>query len=119
MRCRAVTLTWNGRPFDGNRFAADLKAGDLATQISMLGRPGRDKSLEIGLVDPAGRRAGGYYVMTGLDANQELARVLPIDNSGRIVIGPHPTRAHRMKNSRPNFSRCNSKLRVRLERRPR
>jgi hypothetical protein len=77
-------------------FAADLKAGELATQISMMGRAGRDKSLEIGLVDPAGKRAGGYYVMTGLDANQELARVLPIDNSGRHVIrvttkGPETT----------------------------
>jgi hypothetical protein len=77
-------------------FAADLKAGDLATQISMLGRPGRDKSLEIGLVDPAGKRAGSHYVMTGLDANQEQARVLPIDTSGRHVIkittkGPETT----------------------------
>jgi hypothetical protein len=77
-------------------FAADLKAGELATQITMMGRAGRDKSLEIGLVDPAGKRAGGYYVMTGLDANQELARVLPIDNSGRHVIrvttkGPETT----------------------------
>ena len=77
-------------------FAADLKAGDLATQISMLGRPGRDKSLEIGLVDPAGKRAGSHYIMTGLDANQEQARVLPIDTSGRHVIkittkGPETT----------------------------
>jgi hypothetical protein len=77
-------------------FAADLKAGELSTQITMMGRAGRDKSLEIGLVDPAGKRAGGYYVMTGLDANQELARVLPIDNSGRHVIrvttkGPETT----------------------------
>jgi hypothetical protein len=77
-------------------FAADLKAGELATQISMMGRAGRDKSLEIGLVDPAGKRAGDYYVMTGLDANQELARVLPIDNSGKHVIrvttkGPETT----------------------------
>ena len=77
-------------------FAADLKAGDLASQISMLGRPGRDKSLEIGLVDPAGKRSGSYYVMTGLDGNQELARVLPVDTSGRHVIkittkGPETT----------------------------
>ena len=77
-------------------FSADLKAGDLATQISMLGRPGRDKSLEIGLVDPAGKRAGSHYIMTGLDANQEQARVLPIDTSGRHVIkittkGPETT----------------------------
>src|SRR5258708_16301409 len=56
-------------------FAADLKAGDLATQISMLGRPGRAKSLEIGLVDPPARPAPRYYVMTHLAANHELAPV--------------------------------------------
>src|SRR5262249_10441958 len=55
--------------------AVDLKAGDLATQISFMGRPGRDKSLELVLVDPSGRRAGGHYVMNGLGANGEQARV--------------------------------------------
>jgi len=77
-------------------FAADLKAGDLATQISFMGRPGRDKSLEISLVDPTGKRAGGQYVMDGIDANQEQARVLPIDTTGRHVLrvitkGPETT----------------------------
>jgi hypothetical protein len=77
-------------------FAADLKAGDLATQISFMGRPGRDKSLEITLVDPSGRRGGSYYIMGSIDANQEQARVLPIDASGRHVIrvttkGPETT----------------------------
>jgi hypothetical protein len=77
-------------------FAADLKAGDLASQIEMMGRAGPDKSLEITLLDPAGKRAGGYYVLTSLDANQELARVLPIDASGSYVIkvttkGPETT----------------------------
>jgi hypothetical protein len=78
-------------------FAADLKAGDLATQISFMGRPGRDKSLEIALVDPAGKRAGGHYVMGSIDANQEQARVLPVDSTGRHVIrvttkGPETTK---------------------------
>jgi hypothetical protein len=77
-------------------FAADLKAGELATQISFIGRAGRDKSLEIVLVDPAGRRAGGHYVMGSVDANQEQARVLPVDATGRHVIrvtakGPETT----------------------------
>ena len=77
-------------------FAADLKAGELATQISFMGRPGRDKSLEIALVDPAGKRAGGHYIMGSIDANQEQARVLPIDSTGRYGIritakGPETT----------------------------
>jgi hypothetical protein len=77
-------------------FTVDLKAGELATQISFMGRPGRDKSLEIMLVDPAGRRAGGHYIMGSIDANQEQARVLPVDSTGRHVIrvvtkGPETT----------------------------
>jgi hypothetical protein len=77
-------------------FTADLKAGELATQIGFMGRPGRDKSLEIALVDPAGKRAGGHYIMGSIDANQEQARVLPIDSSGRYGIrvtakGPETT----------------------------
>jgi hypothetical protein len=57
---------------------SDLKAGDLASQISFMGRPGPGKELEIALIDPAGKRAGGYYITEGLDAKQEAARVLPI-----------------------------------------
>ena len=77
-------------------FVADLKAGELATQISFMGRPGADKFLELNLIDPAGKRAGGHYIMSGLDANQEQARVLPIDMSGRHVLkvttrGPETT----------------------------
>lgn len=67
-------------------FAADLKAGDLATQIAFMSRPGPDKSLEIALTDPAGKRAGSHYIMSSVDANQEQARVLPIDASGRYII---------------------------------
>ena len=47
---------------------------------------GLDKSLEIALTDPAGKRAGGHYIMGSVDANQEQARVLPIDASGRYII---------------------------------
>ena len=77
-------------------FAADLKAGDLATQISFMGRPGRDKSLEIALVDPSGKRVGSHYILGSLDVNQEQARVLPIDATGRHMIrvttkGPQTT----------------------------
>jgi hypothetical protein len=77
-------------------FAADLKAGELATQISFMGRPGRDKSLEITLVDPSGKRSGSHYVTGSIDANQEQVRVLPVDSTGRHVIrvttkGPETT----------------------------
>lgn len=77
-------------------FSIDLKTGELATQISFLGRPGRDKSLEFDLKDPKGKRISSYYVMSGLDANQEATRIFPIDSSGRYQIvlktkGPETT----------------------------
>jgi hypothetical protein len=77
-------------------FAADLKAGDLATQIAFMGRPGPDKSLEITLLDTSGRREGGYFIMGSVGANDEQARALPVDSSGRHVIritpkGPETT----------------------------
>ena len=77
-------------------FSIDLKAGDLATQISFLGRPGRDKSLEFDLKDPKGKRVSSYYIMEGLNANQEATRILPIDSSGQYQIvlktkGPETT----------------------------
>jgi len=77
-------------------FAIDLKAGELATQMSFLGRPGRDKSLELDLKDPKGKLLSYYNIMTGLDANQEAARVFPVDSSGRYLVvlktkGPETT----------------------------
>lgn len=77
-------------------FAADLKAGDLATQIAYMGRPGPDKYLELLLVDPTGKRAGGFFVMGSIGANEEQARALPIDASGRYILrvitkGPETT----------------------------
>lgn len=77
-------------------FLVDLKAGDLATQISLQGRPGRDKQLEFDLKDPKGKRVSSYYIMEGLNANQEATRIFPVDSSGQYQIvlktkGPETT----------------------------
>ena len=77
-------------------FAVDLKAGALATQMSFLGTPNRDKSLEFDLRDSKGRMLSYYTLMEGLGANEEGARVFPIDSSGRYLIvlktkGPETT----------------------------
>lgn len=74
----------------------DLKPGDLATQISIQGRPGRDKALAVDLKDPRGRVVGYFSVLTGLDANQEASRVFPADTSGKYLLivktrGPETT----------------------------
>jgi hypothetical protein len=77
-------------------FAVDLKPGNLATQMSFLGRATRDKFLELDLKDPKGKMVGYYSIMSGLDANQEATRVFPVDSSGRYVVvlkmkGPETT----------------------------
>jgi hypothetical protein len=77
-------------------FAVDLKPGDLATQMSFLGRASRDKFMEFDLKDPKGKLVGYYSIMSGLDANQEATRVFPVDSSGRYVFvlktkGPETT----------------------------
>jgi hypothetical protein len=77
-------------------FAVDLKAGQLVTQSSFLGRPGRDKYLEFNLKDPKGKLLSYYTIMSGLDANQEATRFFPVDSSGRYMIvvktkGPETT----------------------------
>ena len=79
-----------------NYFALDLKAGELVTQISFLGRADRDKMMEFDLKDPKGKMVGYYSIMSGLDANQEATRIFPIDSSGRYLIvlktkGPETT----------------------------
>src|SRR5258705_7083788 len=77
-------------------FAVDLKPGDLATQMSFLGRASRDKFMEFDLKDPKGKLVGYYSIVSGLDANQEATRVFPVDSSGRYSIvlklkGPETT----------------------------
>ncbi|MBV9970917.1 MAG: hypothetical protein JO228_13105 [Xanthobacteraceae bacterium] len=77
-------------------FAVDLKPGELATQSALLGRPGRDKSLEFDLKDPKGKLVSYYSIMNGLDANQEATKVFPVDSSGRYMVvlktkGPETT----------------------------
>jgi hypothetical protein len=77
-------------------FAVDLKAGQLVTQSSFLGRPDRDKYLEFNLKDPKGKLLSYYTIMSGLDANQEATRVFPVDSSGRYMVvvktkGPETT----------------------------
>jgi hypothetical protein len=77
-------------------FAVDLKAGELASQISFFGRPNVDKKLEFSLLNSKGREVASYYIMSGLDANQEAARVFPIDGRGSYILrvrlsGPETT----------------------------
>jgi hypothetical protein len=77
-------------------FGVDLKPGDLVSQIAFMGRPSKDKKLELALLNAQGREVGSYYVMGSMNANEEAARAIPVDSSGRYVlkarlVGPETT----------------------------
>ncbi len=77
-------------------FVVDLKAGELASQISFMGRPNRDKKLEFDPLNSSGRAVGSHFIMGTLDANGEQVRNLPVDAKGRYTIrlkltGPETT----------------------------
>ncbi len=76
-------------------FAVNLKAGELASQISIEGGA-QYKSLDFGLLDSGGRRIDAYYITAGANDNSEATRVFPIDSSGKYLVrlttrGPETT----------------------------
>jgi hypothetical protein len=76
-------------------FAVDLKAGQLASQISMRGGA-QYKTLDFNLLDGSGRRIDTYYITAGAGDNNEATRVFPIDASGKYLVrlttkGPETT----------------------------
>jgi hypothetical protein len=76
-------------------FAVDLKAGDLASQISMNGGA-QYKTLDFALLDGNGRKLDAYYITAGANDNGEATRVFPIDASGKYIVrldtkGPETT----------------------------
>jgi hypothetical protein len=76
-------------------FSVDLKAGELATQISIAGGA-QYKTLDFSLLDAGGRRINNYYITAGANDNNEATRVFPIDASGKYLVrlatkGPETT----------------------------
>jgi hypothetical protein len=69
-------------------FAADLKPGDLMTQISFAGRTNAPKMLEFGLLKADGRVGvnSNYSIMGESDAKTERSRAFPIDGTGRYIV---------------------------------
>lgn len=66
-------------------FAAELKAGVLASQIAYRGAPDSTKTLEFTLLTSAGREVGSYYIKS-VGENYEGVRAFRIDNSGAYTI---------------------------------
>lgn len=66
-------------------FAADLKAGVLASQIAYRGAPDSTKTLEFTLLSGSGREVGSYYIKS-VGENYEGVRAFRIDNSGTYTI---------------------------------
>jgi hypothetical protein len=77
------------------QYWVNLKAGELASQISIEGGA-QYKSLDFGLLDGSGRRIDAYYITAGANDNSEATRVFPIDSSGKYLVrlttkGPEAT----------------------------
>src|SRR4051812_7642290 len=66
-------------------FAADLHAGNLATQIAVQGGA-KYKTLTLALLDGSGRRIDSYYITAGAGDNNEGTRIFPIDATGRYLL---------------------------------
>jgi hypothetical protein len=66
-------------------FAADLKAGELASQIALQGGA-KYKSLTFTLLDASGRRVDSYFITAGTGDNNEATRVMPVDSTGRYLV---------------------------------
>lgn len=76
-------------------FVVDLKAGQLASQISLRGGA-QYKTLDFTLLDGNGRRIDAYYITAGANDNSEATRVFPIDARGKYLVrlttkGPETT----------------------------
>ena len=67
-------------------FGTTLKAGRLLSQLSFAGRKNIDKMVEFAVLDTKGRSVGGYYIMGGLDANQEATKAIAIDSTGAYAL---------------------------------
>jgi hypothetical protein len=77
-------------------YSADLKAGNLLTQISLAGRGGATKWMSLTLLDANGRPDKTYF-MSRVEANADLTKSFPIDNTGHYVLrvkvqGPEATK---------------------------
>jgi hypothetical protein len=66
-------------------FGADLKAGDLLTQMTLAGRQGASKWASLALLDEAGRSAHSYF-MSRTEANADATKSFPIDRSSHYIL---------------------------------
>ena len=66
-------------------YAANLKAGNLLSQMTVSGRDGAMKWISLTLLDDQGRPDKTYF-MSRVDANADTTKSFPIDRSGRYVL---------------------------------
>lgn len=74
-----------GQSYTHYYYAVDLKAGTLLTQVSISGRAGALKWVQLALLDDQGRPDRSYH-LSRTDANADATKSFPIDRSGRYVL---------------------------------
>lgn len=80
--------------------SVDVRPGDLLTQIGFDGRPGKNKAVDLALLDKDGRRAESYWTH-GEESSEEKTKSFAIDASGkqtlRIEVEGPPTAKFRVE----------------------
>jgi hypothetical protein len=66
-------------------FAADLKAGALASQVRVMGTDA-PKRLWLALLDAGGNKISEYGLNSGYSDDGDIARVWSVDHSGRHIL---------------------------------
>jgi len=66
-------------------FVADLRKGDLMTQLSFKGRAGREKRVELALLDNEAHLVTCYWIQ-GVETWKDAIRSFPIEMIGRQIF---------------------------------
>jgi hypothetical protein len=66
-------------------FVADLRKGELMTQLSFKGRAGREKRVELALLDNEAHLVTCYWIQ-GAETRKDAIRSFPIEMAGQRII---------------------------------
>jgi hypothetical protein len=66
-------------------FVADLQKGELLTQLSFKGHAGREKRVELALLDSEARLVSSYWIQ-GVETQKDAIRSFPIEVAGQRIL---------------------------------
>jgi hypothetical protein len=66
-------------------FVADLQKGELVIQLSFKGHAGREKRVELALLDSEARLISSYWIQ-GIETQKDAVRSFPIEMAGQQIL---------------------------------